>query len=70
MLTSPVVKNVIGLIPFGVGSTANELLNKTDTMEGTMSREKLVMNILKILLYAGLLWGGVISFDQFSEVAD
>ena len=73
ILTSPVVKSALGLIPFGVGSTVTELLTKTDTPEGVMSREKAVHNALKLLIYAALAWAflsGKISLEQASDAKD
>lgn len=69
-LTKPAVKGLISLIPFNVGSAAKEFLDKTDTPEGQMSREKAMLHFWKLVLYAVLLYlviSGKISFDQAQD---
>lgn len=67
-LTGGLIKNLIGLIPFGIGGTLKEFLTKTDTIEGKMSREVLVYRLIKILIYVILLIFGIISFEQFTTI--
>ena len=69
ILTGSVVKSVLTKVPFGLGSLASDLLNKNESPEGTMTREKLIHNVIKIAIYAALLWGGIISFAEFSDLA-
>jgi len=64
----PFLKDIFSLLPFGVGSFIQDFLSKTDTKEGTMSREKLVFFVIKFLIYAFLLYSGVINFAQFNLI--
>ena len=54
VLTSPLFKNLVTLIPFGIGSAAEKVLTKTEREVGTMSREEAVRAALKIIIYLGL----------------
>ena len=65
-LTSPIVKGLITKVPF-IGSVAGELLNKTSTNEGTMSKQQMVHHLIKLALYAALFYAGIISFDEFTQ---
>ena len=73
ILTSPIAKGILSKLPFGVGSTLSEVLNDTDTPEGEMNREKLVHNLIKMGIYAVLLYlvfSGKIDFDQAQDAKD
>ncbi len=67
ILTSGVAKTALDMIPFGIGSTISQVLNKTDTPEGSISREQLVKSLVKLGIYAVLLYlvfSGKISQDD------
>ena len=64
---------VIAKVPFGVGELANNILTKNDSPEGVLSREKLVHSLVKMAIYAVLLYmvfSGKIDFDQANEAKD
>jgi len=56
ILTSPIVKGLLTKIPLGLGSMASDFLNRNETMEGEMTKEKLVHNLVKITIYAVLVY--------------
>ena len=57
ILTSPVVKTALGLVPFGLGSAANELLSvQPKQPEGQLQSDRWVFHVLKIAIYAGILY--------------
>ena len=73
VLTSPVVKGILTKVPFGIGSMAGDLLNKNETGAGSMTKEKLLHNIVKIAVYSILLYlafSGKISMDQAEQAKD
>ena len=74
ILTSPIAKGIISKLPFGVGSMASEFMSDTtDAKAGNMSREKLVHNLVKLGIYAVLLYlvfSGKIDFDQANDAKD
>ena len=70
LLTSPIAKNALSLIPFGIGSAAKDLLEKNDSPPGVMTREKAVVNALKLLIYAALAYAflsGKISLEDATD---
>lgn len=72
-LTSPVFKGLITKIPFGVGSLAGDILNKNDKEEGTLSREKLVHNLVKLCIYGALAYfflKGSITLEEAEDAKD
>ena len=73
ILTSTVSKSILSKIPFGIGSIASEVFNATDTPEGEMNREKLVHHLVKLGIYAVLLYlvfSGKIDFDQAEQAKE
>ena len=56
ILTSGVARTALDMIPFGIGSTISQVLNKNDTPEGSISREALVKSLVKLGIYAVLLY--------------
>lgn len=73
VLTSPVVKGILTKVPFGIGSMAGDLLNKNETSEGSMTKEKLLHSIIKMSIYAVLIYlafSGKIDFDQAEQAKD
>ncbi len=72
-LTSTVVKGLVTKIPFGIGSLASDILNKNDREEGTLSREQLIHNIIKMAIYAVLVYfflKGDITLEEVEEAKD
>jgi len=54
-LTKPVVKTLIGLIPFGIGSMASNFLNKVNGSEpGEADGETFYVDAIKLAMYAVL----------------
>ena len=73
ILTSGVVKAVITKLPFGIGSIASEMLNSTDTPEGEMNKEKMVHHLVKLAIYAALIYAvlsGKISWEDAESAKD
>ena len=67
ILTSPIVKGILTKLPFGVGSLMGEVVNSTSTPEGSINREQLIHHLVKLGIYAVLLWllfSGKISQDE------
>ena len=56
ILTSPIVKGVLTKLPFGVGSLVSEVVNSTTTPEGNINREQLIHSLIKMGIYAILLY--------------
>ena len=56
ILTSPIVKGVLTKLPFGVGSLMSEVVNSTSTPEGAINKEQLIHNVIKMAIYAVLLY--------------
>ncbi len=56
ILTSSIAKNALEMIPFGIGSTISQILTKNDTPEGSLSREALAKSLVKLGIYAILLY--------------
>ena len=56
IITSGIAKNALEMIPFGIGSTISQVLTKNDTPEGSMSREALAKSLIKLGIYAVLLY--------------
>ena len=70
ILTSPIVKGVLTKLPFGVGSLVSEVVNSTSTPEGAINREQLIHNLIKMAIYAVLLYlafSGKISFEEAED---
>jgi hypothetical protein len=73
VLTSPIVKASIKLLPFNIGSAAAEMMEKTDTPVGSMNREKAVHHALKLIIYAVILYlvfSGKIGWDDAEQAKD
>ena len=67
ILTSPIVKGVLTKLPFGIGSLVGEVVNSTASPEGSINREQLIHNVIKIAIYVVLLYllfSGKIDMEQ------
>ena len=68
-----IIKAVAPAIPFNIGSVAAELLNRTDSPEGTMTREKAIQNAVKTIFYMVLVYmalTGKLTWDQVETAKD
>lgn len=73
LLTSPIVKGLLTKIPFDIGSTIGDLLNKNETEEGAMTKEKLMHHVIKIVMYGVLAYfflKGDITLDEAEDAKD
>jgi hypothetical protein len=73
LLTSPLVKTGLEMVPLGIGSAVSSLLNKNETPEGVISREALVKSLVKIAIYAILVYmvfSNKIDWQQASDAKD
>ena len=73
ILTSPIVKGILTKLPFGVGSLMGEVVNSTSTPEGSINREQLIHNLIKMGIYAVLIYlvfSGKISWDDASSAKE
>ena len=67
ILTNPLVKGALNMIPFGIGSTIGSILDKNGTDEGQVDPQNLVQNLMKVAVYAVLIYlvfSGRIDMDQ------
>ena len=75
ILSGKVAKVILSKVPFGIGSTFSDLMtsSKDAGNSGTMSREKLVHNLVKMGVYAILIWlalSGKISWDDADQAKE
>ena len=63
-----IIKAVAPAIPFNIGSVAAELLNRTDSPEGTMTREKAIQNAAKTIFYMVLVYMALTGKLTWSEI--
>jgi len=70
LLTSPIAKGLITKIPF-IGSVAGELLNRNTSDEWSMTKGQLIHHLVKIGIYAVLMYlvfSGNIDFDNAEDI--
>ena len=73
ILSGPIVKTVLTKIPFGIGSMAGDLLNKNESPEGVMTREKFLHSIIKLGIYSVLIYlalSGKITMEDAEQAKD
>ena len=73
ILTSPIIKGVLTKLPFGVGSLVSEVVNSTSTPEGSINKEQLTHIIIKMAIYAALIYAvlsGRISWDDAEQAKE
>ena len=56
VLTNPIVRKGLGLIPFGIGSTITSIIDKNGTEPGQVDPKKLPVEIMKMIIYAVLIY--------------
>lgn len=75
VLSGKVAKAILSKVPFGIGSTFSDIMtsSKDAGLSGTLSREKFVSNMVKIGIYAILIWlvlAGKISWDDAGQAKE
>ena len=56
LLTSPLVKGGLNLIPLGIGSFLNNILDKNGTVPGEIDPKTMPVKIMKLIIYGILAW--------------
>ena len=56
IITSPLIKSAIGMVPFGIGSTLSNILDKNGTEPGTVDPQSFAPQMMKIAIYIVLVY--------------
>lgn len=56
ILSSPIIKGAVSLLPFGVGSIASNILDENATGSGTIDPKTMPVKIMKLVIYAVLVY--------------
>ena len=70
ILTNPIVKSGLSMLPFGLGSLASNFLDSNATPTGEIDPKTMPVKIMKVVIYAVLLYlviSGKIDFSQATE---
>ena len=73
ILTNPLIKSGLSLIPFGLGSLASNVLDRNGSPVGKVDAKTMPIKIMKVVIYAVLLYlvfSGKIDFEQAGQAKE
>jgi len=56
ILTTPLIKGAVSLLPFSLGSIASNILDENATGSGTLDPKTMPVKLMKLVIYAVLVY--------------